>query len=348
MNLWRVAIDENSGKVAGEPQRVTTPAAYAHHATFSKDGRMAYVSTTIAEELQRVPFDAAAEQVKGAPEPLVRDVPRLEFPHFSPDGEWLVYSQTEPQEDLLLSRADGSERRLLTNDPYRDRRPRFSPDGEQIAFYSNRGGHYEIWTIGRDGSGLRQLTRDPQRRTARYPVWGPDGSRLLFSRPGITGLIVATTGDLDAPPLDSLPPPSDDNRFVPLGWSPDGLLVAGMRVSASGERAGITTYDLKQDRYQDLVAFGTWPEWLKDGRRIVFQGPSPGDDGRGRGYPRGESAFLVDRVTRKVKELLTIPEVTVADPIISPDGAWLVFIRTTVKADVWTFTRDEPKVSPLP
>jgi hypothetical protein len=50
----------------------------------------------------------------------------------------------------------------------------------------------------------------------------------------------------------------------------------------------------------------------------------------------------LDRATRRVRELLTVPEVTLDYPVVSPDGAWLVFVRTTVKADVWTLTRDSP------
>lgn len=280
----------------------------------------------------------------GAPQPLARDLRRLALPHVSPDGEWVVYSQTEPQEDLLLSRLDGSERRPLTSDAYRDRRPRFSPDGTRIAFYSNRGGNYEVWSVARDGSDLRPHTRDPERRNARYPVWSPDGERLLFSRPGVTGLIVATSGNPDSPPLAELPPfsPGGDS-FVPLDWSADRRSIAGMRLRPDGERGGIAVYDLERGEYASLLDHGAWPQWLPDSRRLVFQGPSPSPRTGPRDHPRGESLFLVDRATLRVRELLTVPEVALDYPVVSPDGAWLVFVRTTVKADVWTLTRDTPR-----
>jgi Tol biopolymer transport system component/predicted Ser/Thr protein kinase len=342
MNLWRIAIDEDSGRVRGEPERVTTPAAFAHHASFSREGaRLAYVSTSIAQELQRVRFDPVAERVTGPPEPLARDVRRLAFPHVSPDGQWIVYSQTEPQEDLLLSRLDGSERRALTSDAYRDRRPRFSPDGSRIAFYSNRGGNYEIWTVARDGSGLRQLTSDPQRRNARYPIWSPDGSRLLYSRPGVTGLVVEAGAELDAPPLLELRPHAlGADSFVALDWSADGRSIAGMVVSEGGERSGIAVYDLERESYATLAESGTWPQWLPDGRRLVFQGPSSPPPDSDRDVPRGESLFLLDRATGRARELLSLPEVTLGYPSVSPDGAWLVFVHTTVEADVWILTSD--------
>ena len=162
MNLWRVAIDEVSGRVQGEPERVTAPTAFAHQPTFSADGsRLAYVSSLVEQRLLRVAFDAAAGRVVGAPETVADDLRRVAFSHVSRDGESIVFSRTHPQEDLLLSRIDGTGRRQLTDDPYRDRRPRFSPDDRRIAFYSNRGGNYEIWTIERDGTGLQRLTEDP-------------------------------------------------------------------------------------------------------------------------------------------------------------------------------------------
>jgi eukaryotic-like serine/threonine-protein kinase len=340
VNLWRIALDETSGRVRGRPERVTTPAAFAHHACFARDkGTLAYVSTSVEQELQRVAFDPRAARAVGEPQSLARDLRRPSFPDVSPDGEWVVYSQTEPQEDLLLSRLDGSGRRALTNDAARDRRPRFSPDGTRIAFYSDRGGNYEVWTISRDGGGLRPITRDPRRRNARHPAWSPDGTRLFFSRTETTGEIIAADHEPGAPALLTLPPYVDPAfSFAGVDWSPDGGLIAGTRVSGSGERVGIAVYDLALARYESLTDFGMFPEWMSDSRRLVFAGPPPSDRAVDRDYPRGDSLFVVDRVTRRTSEVLSQPEAALAYPSLSPDGRSLVFVRRLVKADVWTLT----------
>ena len=340
MNLWRIALDERSGRVRGQPERVTTPAAFAHHASFAREaGTLAYVSTSVEQELQKVAFDPLAARPVGEPQPLARDLRRPSFPEISRDGKWLVYSQAEPQEDLLVSRLDGSERRMLTNDAHRDRRPRFSPDGQRIAFYSDRSGNYEVWTVARDGSDLRQHSRDPQRRNARHPTWSPDGSRLFFSRTGTTGEIIAVDRELDAPPLLTLPPYVDPAySFAGVDWSPDGGRIAGTLVSGSGERVGIAVYDLGLGRFTQLTDFGMFPKWMSDSRRLVFAGPSPSDRAADRDYPRGESLFVVDSVTRQVAEVLSQPEAGLGYPSLSPDDGWLVYVRTLVKADVWTLT----------
>ncbi|MGF7473866.1 hypothetical protein WFJ45_24395, partial [Salmonella enterica subsp. enterica serovar Minnesota] len=75
----------------------------------------------------------------------------FENPRISPDGQWIVGGRESP-EDIVLVRSDGSDFRLVTDDPHRDRVPRWSPDGSRIAFYSNRSGKYEIWTVKPDGS----------------------------------------------------------------------------------------------------------------------------------------------------------------------------------------------------
>ncbi|MBI2403420.1 MAG: PD40 domain-containing protein [Gemmatimonadetes bacterium] len=54
--------------------------------------------------------------------------------------------------------------------------PRWSPDGNGIAMFSNRSGPLQIWKIRPDGSGLTQLTHAPG--NVAYAVWSPDGRRL--------------------------------------------------------------------------------------------------------------------------------------------------------------------------
>jgi dipeptidyl aminopeptidase/acylaminoacyl peptidase len=84
----------------------------------------------------------------------------------------------------MLLKSDGSgELRALTDDAYKDRGPRWSPDGRRIAFYSNRSGAWEIWTIASDGGDKRRLTFT-EGANVYFPIWSPSGDRLVYTRHG--------------------------------------------------------------------------------------------------------------------------------------------------------------------
>ena len=59
-----------------------------------------------------------------------------------------------------------------------DAEPAWSPDGRKIAFQSTRNGNREIYVMNADGSGKRNLTRNPAQDGR--PSWSPDGRRIAF------------------------------------------------------------------------------------------------------------------------------------------------------------------------
>lgn len=56
--------------------------------------------------------------------------------------------------------------------------PAWSPAGNRIAFVTTESGNDDIWVINEDGSGLTQLTDDPN--YDKSPSWSPDGTKILF------------------------------------------------------------------------------------------------------------------------------------------------------------------------
>ena len=91
-----------------------------------------------------------------------------------------------------MTNADGSGQTRITNtpNPVQNVDPAGSPDGKQIAFFSDRdnpGIEEDLWIMNADGSSPRQLTFNT---VVDFSVdWAPDGSRLVFSQdvPGGTG-----------------------------------------------------------------------------------------------------------------------------------------------------------------
>ena len=116
---------------------------------------------------------------------------RIGGPQVSPDGKWVLFSAVhvdlqanKKTPHLWLVPVAGGEARQLTSDPAGEDRGRFSPDGRQIIFTSNRDGSSQIWLAGFD-SGSGALS-NPQKITsisteADGGMWSPDGKNILFT-----------------------------------------------------------------------------------------------------------------------------------------------------------------------
>jgi Tol biopolymer transport system component len=323
MNLWRVGIDEKSGHVLGKPEPITTPSAYSGPLSISRDERrIAYVQQALAGNLQKVGFDPSTEKVVGQPAWITRSSRYASHGDLSPDGEWLAFFESGKQEDIFVIKTDGTEQRQLTNDIHRNRSPRWSPDGKRIAFYSNRSGRYEVWTIAPDGSGLQQLTYTSGGR-AVYPVWSPDGARLAYRVVGGASFIVETGKRWKEQSPKPLPSFGEATVwFEAWSWSPDGRRLAGHLCLASGLKSGLVIYSLESQKFERLTDFGLGPVWLKDNRRLLFV--------------RQEKLYLVDSQSKKTHEVLSVAPHNLDEKLaLSQDNHMIYFSLSQTEADIW-------------
>ncbi len=95
------------------------------------------------------------------------------WPTISPDGKWVVYTADG---DIYLQSVTGQTAINLTKDtPSNETAASFSPDGETIAFRSNRDGG-GIFLMGRTGESVRRLTAG-----GYNPAWFPDGKTIVYA-----------------------------------------------------------------------------------------------------------------------------------------------------------------------
>jgi serine/threonine-protein kinase len=329
MNLWRIAVDETSGRARGEPEPVTTPATFLAHPTVSGDGRhIAYVSSQTYINIQRLALDPASGTVVGDPVPVTTGLRQWSTPDPSPDGQWVAfYTLTQPEGQIYVARADGTGLRKLTPDSAIDRMPRWSPDGQWIAFFSNRGGQLELWKVRPDGSDLQRLTN----RMSSYPVWSPDGRRIAAPFPATNERANDRTLEL----LDAnrraeeqrpeVLPRSGFGSFLVNSWSPDGERLVGQVGAVGAMGSGIMTYSFKTRTFAKLIDFGEWPVWLPDNRRILF-------------VANRNAFYVLDSRTRDVRKIFTVERDVIGPPRLTRDGRSAYFIRRVNEADIWLLT----------
>jgi serine/threonine protein kinase/Tol biopolymer transport system component len=326
MNLWRVPIDEGSGKVLGRPEPVPTPAPWSGFITLSRSGsRIAFATDEGTVNIERFPFDPVARKVSGPAVPITQGAQNIRFCQVSPDGRWVAFHSTGSREDLFVVGADGGGLRQIIDDDAKDRYPQWSPDGSRLLFQSNRSGRYEAWTIRPDGSDLRQLTRTRGEALA-FPVWSPDGRRLACTVISRGSAVVDLREPLGrrTPRLLPTVEGSSGELFSVSSWSPDGSQLAGTLYRRDHE-AGLFLYTFSSQRYERLIPRGRDPLWLPDGQSLLYT-----DEGR---------ILLFDlraRVSSPVLEPAASSRFLSASP--SRDGRFLFALRANEEGNIGMLT----------
>jgi eukaryotic-like serine/threonine-protein kinase len=326
LNLWRVAMDEASGRPAGAPQPMTLPAAVSGNFAVSQQGAIAYGTVTRTHRLIAFPFDEKSGRA-GAPRPLFGGSQEIAAFEPSPDERLIAFTTTGRQEDVFIVNPDGTHLRQMTNDQAKDRGITWAPDGKTLYLYSDRDGAYNIWSIHADGSGLARVTDDNLLKqngvsAIFVPTASPDG-RLLVTETDRSAALI----HLDRP----LPQRLERLGFSAVlpAWSPDGKQIVG------GVRGGgFGIYSLQTRRFEAILNRGIAPRWLSDGRRILFF------DKQGLG--------IFDLVSRRVStETLPLQGVawddTTVPRYLSKDGSTLYVRQVLEQGDIWIASFDGPR-----
>ena len=207
--------------------------------------------------------------------------------------------------------------------------PVWSPDGRRIAFVSRRDGK-ALYVMNADGSGLRIVARVSK---LAAPAWSPDGRRIAFqggrdAHPG--GLYVVNA---DGSGLRTLA-----RRGYAPAWSPDGRSIAFESsselyvVNADGSGRRVLTR-LWNGRTASLA-------WSPDGRKLLFLGDGGcGDFCFGLYVLNADGSGLRD-LTRTLAGGGRPRAGPASDPVWSPDGRRIAFVRLNTRLGVYVVNAD--------
>jgi dipeptidyl aminopeptidase/acylaminoacyl peptidase len=295
------------------------------------------------------------------PDALVYDTVAAGDPQVSPDGTRIVYAlgRADRENDrgtsqIWLSAIDGSNPRRLTWSGERNREARWSPDGQWIAFVSDRlKGKSGLFVIPAEGPGeARELTH--HQAAIGQLAWSPDGRSIAY----------VTAFDPDNP--DEEPAPEgraprvrvtrrldykQDNRgwvndvrtqvfVVDVGsgarrmltrephdvlypaWSPDGQRLLARIPVASGIHSHLALVEVDSGQLRligpEEGSVGVW-SWSPRGDRVLFSGDSE--------PTAGADLFLyevaADRVRRLTTDLPCLPEPGFPTVLAPSQPVWL-------------------------
>jgi dipeptidyl aminopeptidase/acylaminoacyl peptidase len=243
-------------------------------------------------------------------------------PNISPDGSQIIFTRgwIDKKDDrrasnLWIADSRGTRIRELTHGTWRDSAPVWSPDGEKIAFISDRDGTSQIHVMWLDTREVAQLTHLEQ--SPSNLRWSPDGKMMAFTmflevtEPILTvKLPKKPKGANWAKPaiiIDRLSWRRDGRGPVPKGYS--HIFVIDAELGGTPEQ--LTSGDYSHND----------PQWSVDGKKIYFSAIRKPEAE----YLHGDSEiYSVDLETSEIRAL-TDRKGPDRSPILSPDGKWIAY-----------------------
>jgi dipeptidyl aminopeptidase/acylaminoacyl peptidase len=165
-------------------------------------------------------------------------------PIITPDGQSLIFASTQhrPTADLYTKSINGSVVTRLTDDPAQDVMPSVSPDGQYIAFASDRSGTWDLFIMPMEGGKVVQLTNESANDL--HPTWSPDGRQIAFCRLG------QQSGRWEIWVKDVLA--DTGSQFIGFGLFPEWCPVGGTGI------AGADQILFQRSRERGDRAFSVW------------------------------------------------------------------------------------------
>lgn len=237
---------------------------------------------------------------------------------------------------LWIYPANGSAPWQMTSGTAFDHQPRWSPDGQLLAFLSDRSGPTQLFLIARNGGEARQL--GSLEGSVSDFEWNPDGRGLLVL---VSLRVDPNLRGARAAPQAASPPGNGPQVIWKLPYKADGL---GYKLDSETH---LFSVDVDSGRATQLTdgAFNVNSARLSpDGRRIVYARTREGD------ASHRSDVWLMDVDGSNARQL-TSQQAQVLFPVWSPDGRWLVFSGTLEEGDalvrLWCIALDSGAVQPL-
>ena len=283
--------------------QITADEGFYIEPAISPDGRwLAYASDRVSDGNLDIWLQAATG---GASMRLTNHPSDDHEPAISPNGASVAFRSERDGGGVYLVSSTGGEARRIADF---GRRPRFSPNGQWIAYWVGppgvapaADGEFKVFVIPAAGGQARKIR--PDFSSASYPIWSPDGQTLLFlGRPD-----------------------SSRNMLTAIDWWLTPVVDDGTKQNGLLKTGGCGTFlasGIVAD-YQCAVP-GDW-----DGNHIYFSVPTADGSNLWRADLTTGRREITDKPLR-----ITSGKSFEVGPYVAPGGR-LVFAREFLNADIW-------------
>ena len=174
------------------------------------------------------------------------------------DGNWEIY----------VMDSDGENQRNLTNHPASDHSPSWSPDGQKIAFSSDRDrGNIRIYAMDSDGQNPTRITDGVWDTN---PAWLPDGRKIAYA--GYPEELNFEIYVIDADGKNQTKLTDNFGGDSHPSWSPDGQRIAFLSQKDGDGDIYVMDADGKNLEWlTDNLVTDQVPAWSPDGSTIAFE-----------------------------------------------------------------------------
>jgi serine/threonine protein kinase/Tol biopolymer transport system component len=293
-------------------------------------GLMSYPPHPNPAQMRFTQFEAVREQ----------ELSTIFDARFSPDGRLVAYAHTADGRNIWVKQANGGLPHRVTTGQWLDFSPIWSPTGERIAFISNRGDQFGVWTVPFLGGVVEpvKILGDYSMEIQgggppRLKSWARDGRTIYYEWSNNLYSIDLSTPDKASNQLTHFELGNQKPREFSLGPDEKWIAYRGddqniWRMQAPSGMPAQVTRDQADNRY---------PIWHPEGKYLIYNS-----------FRDGRSPIMLTDLSAGSTTSLTASDYSDALVDISPDGNQLLCYGYRYESDLFAVaieTGEEDKLT---